>query len=160
MRLDLDRSPAGRSELPISGTCALALDGDELEQVELDGQLQLDNLEGRCVLIGELEATGEAACNRCLARFRLTFPVPVELVVMRDASEETDDADTLVLYQRSGVIDLSEPLREAAVLAIPQTRLCRPDCRGLCARCGADLNDGDCSCEDDDIDPRWDGLPD
>jgi len=36
--------------------------------------------------------------------------------------------------------------------------VCRPDCRGLCARCGGDLNLGECTCEEPRIDPRWEGL--
>lgn len=160
MKLDLDRSPAGRSEVPIAGTCSLGFGEGGPNDVAIAGELVFDNLEGRCVVRGELEATGEVDCGRCLASFTLTFPVPLELVVMRDNATETDDADTLVLHQRDGLVDLTEPIREAAVLAVPQARICREDCRGLCAQCGADLNAGECDCKDEDIDPRWDGLPD
>jgi uncharacterized protein len=160
MKLDLDRSPAGRSDLPIAGPCFLGVGYGTPETVEIAGSLVIDNLEGRCVVRGDLEARGTAECGRCLEPFELVFHVPLELVVMRDAGDESEDADTLVLHQRDGVVDMSEPMREAAVLALPQQRVCREDCRGLCPQCGADLNVGQCDCGDDDIDPRWDGLPD
>ncbi|MBD3221173.1 DUF177 domain-containing protein [bacterium] len=160
MKLDLDRSPAGRSDLPIAGSCLLGIGSGTPETVGISGSLVVDNLEGRSVVRGDLEARGTAECGRCLEPFELVFDVPLELVVMRDAGDETEDAETLVLHQRDGVVDLSEPVREAILLALPQQRVCRDDCRGLCPQCGADLNDGPCGCEDDDIDPRWDGLPD
>jgi uncharacterized protein len=52
-----------------------------------------------------------------------------------------------------------EPLaREVVLLELPLAPLCREDCRGLCARCGADLNAGPCGCVPDDRDPRWAAL--
>jgi len=160
MQLDLDRTPAGQSDLPVAGTVDLAFGTEGPGAVELTGTLRVDNLESRCVLRGELAARGPVLCGRCLAEFTLVFPVPVELVVLRDRGHEDADADTPVVHQRDGLLDLGEPLREAAVLAVPLTRICREDCRGLCVRCGADLNQGECDCGDDDVDPRWEGLPD
>ena len=52
-----------------------------------------------------------------------------------------------------------EPLaREAVLLELPQAPLCRDDCRGLCATCGADLNEGPCGCVPEDRDARWAAL--
>jgi uncharacterized protein len=58
----------------------------------------------------------------------------------------------------NGYIDLAPLLRELAILDVPIQPLCRPDCQGLCMSCGANLNEGDCGCEDDDIDPRFAAL--
>jgi uncharacterized protein len=160
MRLDLDRIPAGRSESGVAERIGLELGDGSPEAVALTGVLVIDDLEGRCVVRGELDAEGAADCDRCLEEFTLRFAVPFAAVILRDAGHETDDAETLVLHQRRGEIDLSDALREAVILALPQTKVCGDDCRGLCARCGLNLNEGSCSCEDDDVDPRWEGLPD
>ena len=160
MRLDLDRTPTGPSELPVEGSLPLDLGAGEPGEVRIRGELRVDNLESRFVLRGELTATTVASCDRCLAEFELSYPVPVEAVVLRDAESEDEDSDTPVLHQRGGEVDLTDVLREAVVLAIPQVRVCRDDCRGLCVRCGADLNEGPCECTDVEIDPRWEGLPD
>jgi uncharacterized protein len=160
MKLDLDRTPTGRSDLPIEVQYVLELDPIGPDKVMVAGSLHVDNLESRCVVHGELAAIMTVGCGRCLQEYALGFSVPVEVVVLRDAGRETEDADTLVIHQRQGEIDLTDALREAVVLAVPQARICREDCMGLCARCGADLNDGPCSCVDDDVDPRWEGLPD
>ena len=56
-------------------------------------------------------------------------------------------------------LDLSEPVREAISLAEPIRPLCRPDCRGLCATCGADLNSDPAHHHDDpQLDPRLAAL--
>ncbi len=57
-----------------------------------------------------------------------------------------------------GMIDLSPLVRELSLLSLPIKALCRPDCQGLCQECGANLNDGDCSCADMEIDPRLSAL--
>lgn len=160
MKLDLGRTPVGQSTLAVSGSVELDFGPQGPGHVQVEGELRVDNLEGRCIVRGELTANGPASCDRCLEVFPLRFTAPIEILILRDAGRETDDGDSLVLHQRDGIVDLSESVREAAVLAVPLARICRTGCRGLCSQCGKDLNQGDCACEDDLIDPRWDGLPD
>lgn len=163
MKLDLDRTAAGASELPVAGELDLDFGPAGPGAVAVEGTLRVDNLESRFVLRGELVARGTATCDRCLGSFPLVFPVPVELVILRDAGGEHDDddaGDTPVIHQRQGEVDLTEAMREAVALAVPIQHVCRDDCRGLCATCGADLNRETCDCPQDDVDPRWAGLPD
>lgn len=56
------------------------------------------------------------------------------------------------------MIDLEPILRDAVVLELPFTPLCRPDCAGLCPECGADLNRDPDHGHAEPIDPRWAGL--
>jgi uncharacterized protein len=58
------------------------------------------------------------------------------------------------------LIDLTDEIRQAVVLAVPMRALCREDCRGLCAGCGADLNRESCRCPDPPRDSRWSALKD
>jgi len=53
-----------------------------------------------------------------------------------------------------GWLDLTPLLREQAWVALPMKPLCRPDCKGLCPQCGANLNLESCTCESVKIDPR------
>ena len=71
--------------------------------------------------------------------------------------EESDESDVYMLEPRATTVDLRPALREQWLLAVPGFALCREDCKGLCLRCGADLNQGPCNCEPD-IDPRWAAL--
>lgn len=159
MYLDLDRTPMGRSTLAVAGTVALGMGEARAPETALSGELTLQNLEGRVLASGTLQASGLAECARCLATFRLDWEVPVELMVLRDVHSDETEGETLLILQRDGEVDLAEPLRESAALAFPQSTVCREDCRGLCASCGADLNDGPCGCAEETVDPRWEGLP-
>ncbi len=159
MYLDLDRTPPGRSTLGITGQVALGLGDGKAPEAALGGELTVQNLESRVLASGTLLAAGDAACDRCLATFRLEWEVPVDLMVLRDTHSDEAEGETLLILQRDGEVDLTGALRECAALAYPQSTVCREDCRGLCASCGADLNDGPCGCVEEPVDPRWSGLP-
>lgn len=55
-------------------------------------------------------------------------------------------------------IDLVAVVRETILIDLPDAPLCRADCRGLCATCGADLNEATCGCVHEEVDPRWSAL--
>jgi uncharacterized protein len=80
---------------------------------------------------------------------------PVRLLFTED--EDNDDPAAVILPPRAADIDLGDAIREALILAMPEYPLCREDCRGLCPRCGADLNQGPCACPPVP-DPRWGAL--
>ena len=159
MKLDLDRQGAGRTELAIDGSLEIGLPEGRPDRVALHGVLTVDNIESRFLVGGQLSATGRTECGRCLSDFELTWDVPVEITVLRDVHSEEGVDDSMVIHQKTGVVDLTRPLRESVILAFPLTVVCREDCKGLCAQCGADWNETTCECVSDDIDPRWEGLP-
>ena len=68
------------------------------------------------------------------------------------ASLQNEDSDEIVLLE-DGQVDAGELAREAFILEMDTKTLCPEDCKGLCPRCGADLNLGPCSCKKD-VDPR------
>jgi len=84
----------------------------------------------------------------------------VDLMVLRDVDSDESEGVTLLILQRKGEVDLRPALRECAVLGFPQAVVCKADCRGLCSDCGIDLNLGTCDCKEQNVDPRWEGLPD
>ena len=55
-------------------------------------------------------------------------------------------------------IDISDVVRETILLAQPLNNICSPDCRGLCLKCGANLNDEECGCDRHIVDPRLAAL--
>lgn len=129
------------------------------DPVRVSGTVRLDG--GRCLVEGRISGDVECDCSRCLAAlvlplkigFRDIF-VPYEEVADEGASELADpDLDVSEFDGRK--IDLIEVAREQILLAIPEQVFCRPDCRGLCASCGADLNTGPCACGESETDPRW-----
>jgi uncharacterized protein len=105
-----------------------------------------------------------AECHRCCAPFDLPVEASFDLVLNRgervarfpDGSEEED----FVVIPATGEAryDVFPRVREAFILEIPIRLLCREDCRGVCRKCGADLNAGDCECRGEGGDPRWGTL--
>ena len=112
--------------------------------------------EGKYYWRARLVTVVQAECRRCLAPVRVPLSQSLGLVfVEEDEAGEADDC--YVVPRRATVLDLSEAVREELILAVPQFVECRADCRGLCPRCGADLNLGPCGCQPD-VDPRWAAL--
>lgn len=100
--------------------------------------------------------TARAQCRRCLVD--VTVPVEESRGLVFAADDETPEGDgCYVIPERTRQLDLTEPLREELFLALPQYVECRPDCKGLCPRCGANLNEGPCNCPPE-VDSRWDTL--
>jgi uncharacterized protein len=69
-----------------------------------------------------------------------------------------DPAEVQVVPEGLTFIDISDDVRQTAVLTIPLKVLCRDDCRGLCPKCGMNLNEQQCDCTDTVADSRWDTL--
>ena len=86
-------------------------------------------------------ATVKTACDRCLADLELEMDIDENYYLF---PENTPDVD----YFYSGdEIELDDFVRETLVMNMPGKVLCSEDCKGLCSKCGADLNLGDCGCE-------------
>lgn len=96
---------------------------------------------------GTLETSLQAVCSRCLSSFDQPLTLRVEEEYLARAEEDAFAVDE---HQE---IDLSEAVRQYALLALPMKPLCREDCAGLCPRCGHNLNLGPCHCPANDIDP-------
>ena len=93
----------------------------------------------------------ETACARCLAPLHKTLEFTQTAgVTPTHVSDDCDDAVMTV----DGMLDVGEMARTLFVLNMPMRFLCREDCRGLCPTCGKNRNEGNCSCESKETDPR------
>jgi uncharacterized protein len=136
--------------------------------VETDADLPPDHaafadlgfaLEGPLAVRGRMQATGAqeyywrgrvhgltvGQCRRCLAEVRIPIEAEVNLMFSGDPDAE-DDPSVYPLPPRATHIDLTQAVREELALSVPGYPLCREECAGLCPRCGADLNAGQCGC--------------
>ncbi len=112
--------------------------------------------EGRYYWRATVETAVREPCRRCLVPVQV--PVSLSLGLVFSAGDDTPDGEgCYVIPPRTQLLDLTAAVREEFQLALPQFVECRPDCQGLCARCGADLNDGPCGCPPG-TDSRWDAL--
>lgn len=131
------------------GTALARLDGP------VDARLRAESVVEGVLVTGTVRAAAHHECARCLR----VFSGEVELSVCElfaAPGHLTEDREVYRVTDAS--IDLEPMLRDALTLHLPLNPLCGPDCAGLCARCGADLNEGPCGCTDDETDPRWAAL--
>lgn len=105
----------------------------------------------------------EEVCGRCSKTFER--PLDVEFLVFSDrlGSDSPVDSEELerdgdLVYHDGVMLDISDAVREAIVLSMPISPLCRDDCRGLCPHCGVDRNVESCRCAETARDPRWEAL--
>ncbi len=92
---------------------------------------------------GNLSAEFEILCARCLEPTR--FPVDAEVYRILTWDEElATDLETELISRSDGAVSILDAVREAVILSVPGMPLCRRDCRGLCAICGANLNTTNC----------------
>lgn len=106
---------------------------------------------------GRIRTRSAGTCARCLE----AFPAPVDREfhwVLKPRSSESGDvegvAGNALAFYEGDEVDLSPLVREEILVALPTRALCKEDCAGLCARCGANRNQGDCGCTEERGDPR------
>lgn len=112
----------------------------------------LEAVEGGVVVRGHVAAPWVGECRRCLA------PLTGEAVAEVDEVFVADPEEGQTWPIERDRVDLEPLARQALVLELPLAPLCRPDCKGLCPRCGADLNLGPCGCAPSEADTRWAAL--
>lgn len=145
----------------------LDLSDDEVRLVgplELNGKLRRSD--SQLKLEGSLRAQTEVVCDRCLKA--VIVKIDTEFAVEYISSDFYDAAETLELHEddlalsiyEGNKIDVDDLAREQLYLALPTRILCDDNCLGLCPVCSANKNDVKCSCETEEIDPRWTALKD
>ena len=116
--------------------------------VEVSGEVR--NTAGILELKLTARSTLDAVCDRCGKEFGQEKAVPFSCMLAEELQDENNDEIVLL---EDGVADVGDLARTAFILDMDTKTLCSEDCKGLCPRCGADLNLGSCSCKRE-TDPR------
>ncbi len=125
------------------------------EPVRVAGRLHAAG-EGRFYWRASLRTGVAGECRRCLTPVTVPIVADVDALFSQDP-DALEDPSSYALAPDATGIDLRDALREELLLAVPQWVVCRDDCRGLCPRCGKDLNAGPCGCPPA-VDQRWSSL--
>jgi DUF177 domain-containing protein len=114
---------------------------------------------GEIVVRGKVRGELRQECRRCLKPVSNEFGEDLTLVFVENAEGAgSEGGDEFVFDPMRGDLDLNDAVREEVILAMNPYVVCDPECRGLCPRCGADLNAGACGCTEEELDPRWEAL--
>jgi len=115
-------------------------------------------------LRGKFAGRFEVPCARCVEPVEIPLESEFDLIFrpVQADSEATERSitapETEIGYYQGDSLLLEDVLREQVLLSLPVRTLCKPDCKGLCPRCGKNRNQEACSCETGPSDPRWEAL--
>ena len=124
------------------------------EPVVAEGNVR--NTAGVLMMTGSVRTTIHGICDRCAAEFDRDIDFPIDVVLVTEfANEENEDEWVFPLEGDSA--DLDDIVRTVFVLNLDSKLLCKEDCKGLCYRCGTNLNEGPCNCQKE-LDPRFAAL--
>ncbi|MDP2919334.1 MAG: DUF177 domain-containing protein [Dehalococcoidia bacterium] len=151
------KSPQGTSRV-------VAIDDmydDGTGPVPVRGELTFTSIDQRILVQGRLTIELQFVCGRCLKPFpcKLNMDIEEEYQPTVDINTGThipppDESGAFTIDEHH-VLDLTEAIRQYKETTIPMKPLCREDCAGICPTCGKDLNEGQCGCPAEVIDPRW-----
>ncbi len=106
---------------------------------------------------GTIKTGFKLTCDRCLGKY--DFDINTSFNVIFTSEEDTVKDDHLMFLSPQDVeINFMPYVRETLILNIPFKKLCSTECKGLCAKCGVNLNYELCSCKREQYDPRWNKL--
>lgn len=139
------------------------------ETAEIAGQVEAKGTARRSSEIarvqGDVSGLVKIACSRCLQPVEIKFETPfdIDFVTLEtyeksSAEHEIGGGDLSLSVYDGEQIDIDEIVREQILLNLPTHQLCKDSCAGLCEKCGANKNTDACSCETEEIDPRWAAL--
>lgn len=154
---------------PVGSTREYEVDGDALvdeaapRHQHVHGDARLLRTKTSVLVTAHLSGSQREPCSRCLLEIDVPVHIDIEEEFHATIDPQTgavlrapEDADAFRI-DRQHNLNLEEATRQAWTAAAPMQPLCRSNCRGLCPRCGKDLNQGACSCRPED-DARWSAL--
>jgi uncharacterized protein len=139
--------------LPVKGTADLLIEHSDIGS-------NINDIRLRAAYHGDFEIL----CARCVEPVALALSGDFDLIFRPEEADAnpgehaiTPDETEIGYYEESG-LSLEDVVREQVLLSLPGRTLCKEDCKGLCPRCGQNLNLATCSCGDAPADPRWNAL--
>jgi len=141
--------------LPVKGTADLLVE-------HRDASSHINDIRLRAVWSGDFEIL----CARCVEPVAMSLSGEFDLIFRPEEADAnpgeraiTPDETEIGYYQESGLL-LEDVVREQVLLSLPGRTLCKEDCKGLCSRCGQNLNLATCSCGEAPASPQWNALAD
>jgi DUF177 domain-containing protein len=140
---------------------------DDVKKLELDevynGKFQtkvnLSKFQDQIILDSNTEINAHFACDRCATEFDSVISSQYKMVyLLRNNDVGNESVDVTYVSRDADYIDIRNDVRDYAMLSVPMKKLCTKDCKGLCPKCGKNLNEGKCNCSTEQMDIRWQPL--
>jgi uncharacterized protein len=131
----------------------------EISDIQYTGALSItgkvQNMAGYMTLQMMVKIPYTTHCARCFREIQKIFTTNYEKPIAVIGSLEDQTNEEYLSVQKNGMLDPDPAITEIMLLDFPSIDLCKETCKGLCPKCGKDLNEGDCSCPKKEMDPRW-----
>lgn len=127
---------------------------------EISVKINVDRIDKDYLIKLELFTEAYLRCDRCGEEFnkKISGNITVLCTFEEDKTENQDIDEVKLLNKRTKAITITQEVLDLLILSISQKVLCKEDCKGLCSKCGVNLNKNSCKCKKDTIDPRWNKL--
>jgi len=169
--LDLEREPAEFDLKLAPGAIDFGEEAGQVGDLATSGSAEvIHEHRGPKEIVSDIRLRGRFAgnfqvpCARCIEPVEISLAADIDLIFRplgadADVPERSITAsETEIGYYQKDSLLLEDVLREQVLLSLPVRTLCKPDCKGLCPRCGENRNSHPCHCEEGPSDPRWEGL--
>lgn len=104
----------------------------------------------------QIKFTFDGMCDRCADPIKRDFTINAKKIVVPQLANDDVDYDSYIVLDNN-ILDVDSLVNEEIQLFLPHKMLCKEDCKGLCPKCGKNLNQGKCDCKKD-VDPRMSVL--
>lgn len=125
------------------------------EEIEFDGKFF--KVDKSLLLEAKFSYLYSEDCARCLQEFENKITVKFNAIIVDQLDEDYETEDMQILIKDS-YIDFEESIKQQIYLSMPMKALCKSNCKGICSKCGINLNTDKCECNDFVIDPRLEKL--
>lgn len=168
---ELEREPIDFDLELAPGAVELGQEAEQIGQLATAGQAEVlhehrgpRDIVADIRLKGRFEGKFQVPCARCVEPVETPLAADFDLI-FRPAEADSEPTErsitapeTEIGYYQGDSLSLEDVLREQVLLSLPARTLCKPDCKGLCPRCGENRNSNACTCEVGPSDPRWEAL--
>ena len=130
---------------------------------ELSSLINIQQSDEEYFCQAKINAQVEVECARCLKPYEAEIDTETDFIACSQHEHEknkdiSDNEDYLFFEGGGQTVDLSKHFGQAIILSLSLKPLCSDECRGLCSSCGVNLNEKQCDCKKETIDPRWEKL--
>lgn len=111
-------------------------------------------VDDKLVLNAKFSYKYDEVCARCLREFKNTVETRFSANIVNENVIDDDSSEINIILENN-CIDLEDAIEQSIYLSLPMKALCTKDCKGICHKCGANLNFEKCDCDNSSIDPRF-----
>jgi uncharacterized protein len=124
---------------------------------KIDIDIELTKVLREVTVLGDVSFSMVVPCSRCLEPVKLEISIPIRLL-LSPSDKVNDDEDVDHETYAGEEVDLDDYLMEQIAMSLPVKVVCDTECKGLCPKCGINLNNATCDCEKEWADPRFAAL--